>query len=264
MKITDYPSVSSLADGDVILIDGNNGTKKLPSGGDISKMTSNFTSSDIDENVTGIITSAGGETAMPAMTGGDTHGGLFELISKSVRNTRKLINTVKRLWQTVANAWVSGASYSVGQVVTYTNGHTYICKLAHTSSASIKPGNTTYWEDKTIGDMIYSLNTNITRKKEVWNTTVSSGLFELDALNKVVHFKVNAFGNGVDNGASFYTLPTAFRPTLQSQSMIIGVQSNGLHQCYINIYPTGEVSFSSADYNAKILSAYATGMYRVD
>jgi hypothetical protein len=44
--------------------------------------------------------------------------------------------------------------------VTYTNGHTYICKAAHTSSASITPGNTTYWDDKTIGDMIYSLNSN--------------------------------------------------------------------------------------------------------
>ena len=128
---------------------------------DTSKLITNFTSSDIDANVTGIITSAGGETAMSAaMTSGDTHGGLFGLISKSVRNTRKLINTVKRIWQTVANAWVSGATYSVGQVVTYTNGHTYICILDHTASSSITPLNTTYWEDKTLGDMIASLNSN--------------------------------------------------------------------------------------------------------
>lgn len=127
---------------------------------DTSKLITKFTSSDINAGETAIITSAGGETAMPAMTGGDTQGSLFVLISKAVRNIRKLINTVKRIWQTVANAWVSGASYSVGQVVTYTNGHTYICKTAHTSSASITPGNTTYWDDKSIGDMIASLNSN--------------------------------------------------------------------------------------------------------
>ena len=158
MKITDYPSVDSLTDGDVILIDGNNGTKKLVAGGDISKMTSSFVSSD-NASETDIITSAGGETSMTAMTSRDTHGGLFGGLSKAMLNTRKLINTVKRIWQTVANAWVSGAKYSVGQIVTYTNGHTYICKLEHISSSSIMPGNTTYWEDKTIGDMIASLNT---------------------------------------------------------------------------------------------------------
>jgi hypothetical protein len=126
---------------------------------DTSKLITNFTSSD-NASDTGIITSSGGDTAMSAMTSGDTHGGLFGGLSKAVLNARKLINTVKRIWQTVANAWVSGTSYSVGQVVTYINGHTYICKAAHTSSASITPGNTTYWDDKTIGDMIYSLNSN--------------------------------------------------------------------------------------------------------
>lgn len=124
-----------------------------------ANLITNFTSSD-NTGETGIITSAGGEASMSKMTSGDNHGGLFGGLSKAVLNTRKLINTAKRIWETVANTWVSGASYSVGQVVTYTNGHTYICKLAHTSSSSITPANTTYWEDKTIGDMIYSLNSN--------------------------------------------------------------------------------------------------------
>lgn len=185
MKITDYPSVDSLTDGDVILIDGNNGTKKLPAGGDISIMTSSFTSSD-NANETGIITSAGNETSMSKITSGDNHGKLFGGLSKAVLNTRKLINTVKRIWQTMANAWVSGAIYSVGQIVTYTNGHTYICKKAHTSSASIKPGNTTYWEDKTIGDMIYSLNSNyadISHSKIVWQYTPTSATSFVSLLN---------------------------------------------------------------------------------
>jgi hypothetical protein len=126
-----------------------------------ANLTTTYTTED-DANTTAIITGAGGETAISTMESGAKHSRLFNKVSRTVLNTRKLINTVKRIWQAVANAWVSGANYSVGQVVTYTNGHTYICKLAHTSSSSIKPDNTTYWEDKSIGDMIYSLNSNYT------------------------------------------------------------------------------------------------------
>jgi hypothetical protein len=63
---------------------------------DTSKLITNFTSSD-NASETGIITSSGGDTAMSAMTSGDTHGGLFGGLSKAVLNARKLINTVKRI-----------------------------------------------------------------------------------------------------------------------------------------------------------------------
>ena len=126
---------------------------------DTSSLITNFTSSD-DSTETGLIVPSGGEIAVPEIVTGANHGGLFAGLSKIALNSRKLINTVKRIWNTVANAWVSGVSYAAGQVVTYTDGHTYICKLAHTSSSSITPANTTYWEDKTLGDMISSLNSN--------------------------------------------------------------------------------------------------------
>jgi hypothetical protein len=138
------------------------------------------------------------------MTSGDTHGGLFGGLSKAVLNARKLINTVKRIWQTVANAWVSGATYSVGQVVAYTNGHTYICKAAHTSSASITPGNTTYWDDKTIGDMIYSLNSNyanlkIKYKQFSFNNTNATMTFSVPGLtpNNLLNYYVISGGEAV-------------------------------------------------------------------
>lgn len=158
MKITDYPSVDSLTDGDVILIDGNNGTKKLLVGGDISKMTSSLNSSD-NASETGIISSLGGETAMPAITSGDTHGGLFSVLSKAVLNTRKLINTVKSLWSMVGKQWVTGESVKVGCYRFY-NGERYRCIRAHTTSTSILPTNTTYWTKQTVNEDLYSLNTN--------------------------------------------------------------------------------------------------------
>ena len=129
---------------------------------DTANLTTTFTSSD-DATETGIIV-ASGETSMTALTSGDTHGGLFGLISKSVLNTRKLINTVKRVWNTVANSWAEGEVYAAGDVRLWTNGHTYVCKLAHTSSASITPADTTYWDDQTLGDMISSLNSNLANK----------------------------------------------------------------------------------------------------
>jgi hypothetical protein len=128
-------------------------------GGDSAADIITFTSSD-DATESGIIIPSGGEETVPALVTGATHAGLLENLSKIALNSRKLINTVKRIWTSVANAWVSGAEYKAGNVVTYINGHTYICILDHTASSSITPLNTTYWEDKTLGDMIASLNSN--------------------------------------------------------------------------------------------------------
>lgn len=128
-------------------------------GGDSAADIITFTSSD-DATESGIIIPSGGEETVPALVTGATHAGLLGNLSKIALNSRKLINTVKRIWTSVANAWASGAEYKVGNVVTYINGHTYICILDHTSSSSITPLHTTYWEDKTLGDMIASLNSN--------------------------------------------------------------------------------------------------------
>lgn len=128
-------------------------------GGDSAQDIITFTSSDDDTN-TGLILPSGGEETVPALVTGATHAGLLGNISKIALNSRKLVNTVKRIWTSIANSWVSGASYAAGNVVTYIDGHTYLCILAHTSSSSITPGNTTYWQDKTLGDMISSLNSN--------------------------------------------------------------------------------------------------------
>ena len=143
-------------------------------GGDSAADIITFTSSD-DATESGIIIPSGGEETVPALVTGATHAGLLGNLSKIALNSRKLVNTVKRIWTSVANAWASGAEYKAGNVVTYINGHTYICILDHTSSLSITPLNTTYWEDKTLGDMIASLNSNYANmlKVEQFSRTVT-------------------------------------------------------------------------------------------
>ena len=43
--------------------------------------------------------------------------------------------------------WASGTNYIIGDIVFYsTDGCSYICKASHTSSSSIVPTNTTYWD----------------------------------------------------------------------------------------------------------------------
>lgn len=64
---------------------------------------------------------------------------------------------------TVAEAWASGVEYEAGQYRLYTDGHMYKCILDHTSSSSITPEDTTYWEDTTIADEITSCNSNYTK-----------------------------------------------------------------------------------------------------
>lgn len=147
----------------------NNKLDKI--GGDSAADIITFTSSD-DATESGIIIPSGGEENVPALVTGATHAGLLGNLSKIALNSRKLINTVKRIWTSVANTWASGAEYKSGNVVTYINGHTYICILDHTASSSITPLNTTYWEDKTLGDMIASLNSNYA--KVLWENTNNS------------------------------------------------------------------------------------------
>ena len=153
----------------------NNKLDKI--GGDSAADIITFTSSD-DATESGIIVPSGGEENVPALVTGATHAKLLGNLSKVVLNSRKLINTVKRIWTSVANTWISGVEYKAGSVVTYINGHTYICILDHTSSSSITPLNATYWEDKTIGDMIYSLNSNYANLSDyVLNTEIECGTF---------------------------------------------------------------------------------------
>ena len=127
--------------------------------GDTKDCITTFTSSD-DSTESGLILPSGGDITVPQIVSGDTHGNLFSGLSKVVLNTRKLINTVKRIWKSVGATWVSGHAYAVNDMVVYENGHVYKCKAAHTSSASILPTNTTYWTDTTLANEIASLNTN--------------------------------------------------------------------------------------------------------
>ena len=174
-------------------------------GGDSAADIITFTSSD-DATESGIIIPSGGEETVPALVTGATHAGLLGNLSKIALNSRKLINTVKRIWTSVANAWVSGAEYKAGNVVTYINGHTYICILDHTSSSSITPLNATYWEDKTLGDMIASLNSNyanISHSKIVYQYTPTSATSLVSLLNTLDNKLRNIVGTNYYDALSY-------------------------------------------------------------
>lgn len=192
----------------------NNKLDKI--GGDSAEDIITFTSSD-DATESGIIIPSGGEENVPALVTGATHAGLLENLSKIALNSRKLINTVKRIWTSVANTWASGAEYKAGNVVTYINGHTYICILDHTSSSSITPLNATYWEDKTIGDMIYSLNSNYAK--------LCPYIIETQKITKT---GPQTYTNKNIEPNTAYLVTGSFTPQANDTNVFIGVKANNI------------------------------------
>ena len=128
-------------------------------GGDSKDVVTTFTSQDNAAD-TGLITTTGQEVSVATMTSGETQSSLFNKVTGLALNLRRTINAVKAIWTGVSDDWDSnGHSYNVYDMVWY-GTHLYKCKLAHTSSASITPLNTTYWEDTNVGAELYSLNSN--------------------------------------------------------------------------------------------------------
>ena len=128
-------------------------------GGDSKDVVTTFTSQDNAAD-TGLITTTGQEVSVDTMASGETQSSLFNKITGLALNLRRTINAVKAIWTGVSDDWdQNGHSYSVFDMVWY-GTHLYKCKLAHTSSASITPLDTTYWEDTTVTREIASLNSN--------------------------------------------------------------------------------------------------------
>jgi hypothetical protein len=140
--------------------------------------------------------------------------------------------------------------------VTYTNGHTYICKAAHTSSASITPGNTTYWDDKTIGDMIYSLNSNYAN---ITKWTAINSLLSVSTSKNIVFQYSNynelllILGSSANNDR---VLSSIIIP--KSLFIVAGAQM-GYHQCKYDSFNcgfsftnTGGTLYTSANSTARL------------
>ena len=128
-------------------------------GGDSKDVVTTFTSQDNAAD-TGLITTAGQEVSVATIASGETQSSLFNKITGLALNLRRTISAVKTIWTGVSDDWdQNGHSYSVYDMVWY-GTHLYKCKLAHTSSASITPLDTTYWEDTTVTREITSLNSN--------------------------------------------------------------------------------------------------------
>jgi hypothetical protein len=130
---------------------------------DTANLITNYTTQD-DSETTDIITPSGGETAISTLESGANHARLFNKISRCFLNVRKLINTVKRQWNVIGQTWATGEAVQVNWHRLY-NGKWYRCILAHTTSSSILPTNTTYWKEVTIDSEISFLRKTLDNTK---------------------------------------------------------------------------------------------------
>lgn len=73
----------------------------------------------------------------------------------------------------VSDAWDVGVSYAVDDICIY-NNTLYKCILAHTSSLSILPTDTTYWTATSVGGELSSLNSNYNDLKDATYSGLSS------------------------------------------------------------------------------------------
>ena len=177
-------------------------------GGDSKDVVTTFTSQDNAAD-TGLITTAGQEVSVATIASGETQSSLFNKITGLALNLRRTISAVKTIWTGVSDDWdQNGHSYSVYDMGWY-GTHLYKCKLAHTSSASITPLDTTYWEDTTVTREITSLNSNYAKiaPKLLWTNpersiafTAQTITFDKDGSNCDYFTIITKWGhNGDDN-----------------------------------------------------------------
>lgn len=177
-------------------------------GGDSKDVVTTFTSQDNAAD-TGLVTASGQEVSVATVSSGETQSSLFNKITGLALNLRRTINAVKAIWTGVSDDWdPNGHSYSAYDMVWY-GTHLYKCKLAHTSSGSITPLNTTYWEDTTVTREISSLNSNYaklttysTSEKltgEVWTDgkPIYQKTFDVVLTPSVIGSKIQAISNAL-------------------------------------------------------------------
>lgn len=157
-------------------------------GGDSKDVVTTFTSQDNAAD-TGLITASGQEVSVATMASGETQSSLFNKATGLALNLRRTINAVKAIWTGVSDDWnQNGHSYSVFDMVWY-GTHLYKCKLAHTSSASITPLDTTYWEDTTVTRELTSLNSNYANIND--NYSYTSGTTNFPAAGTI--YEIHSF-----------------------------------------------------------------------
>jgi len=104
--------------------------------------------------------------------------------------------------------WASGTNYIIGDIVFYsTNGCSYICKSSHTSSSSIVPTNTTYWDkiaDKgEKGDRGFSSRTIAFRVNYSAFSTANDGEVYVCGYN-ANGAEADTYGYVIINGTTYY------------------------------------------------------------
>lgn len=223
MILNRYETVDRLVDGDVFLIDGNRGTKKLSGEyvrlvekaltyyrtsdghtpqytGNLNNITTNCIYNIATANVTNIPPNVGSWGFLVTLTHiNPTYLAqvYFPMMSEEHPIFIRLkVNSNWSSWMRIIRVsditqkWTTGKEYPVRSVVAY-NGAIYLCDVKHTSSSSITPTNTSYWTEKSISEIIQIINTGFTTVDSQF-VTINQRLVNIDA-------GVLSLNNGLSN-----------------------------------------------------------------
>lgn len=223
MILNRYETVDRLVDGDVFLIDGNRGTKKLS--GEyvriVEKALTYYRTSDghtpqYSGNLNNITTNCIYNIATPNVTNGPVGAGswgflvtlthinptylaqvYFPMMSEEHPICIRLkVNSNWSSWMRIIRVsditqkWTTGKEYPVRSIVAY-NGAIYLCDVKHTSSSSITPTNTSYWTEKSISEIIQIINTGF--------TTVDSQFVTINQRLNNIDSGVSSLNNSLSN-----------------------------------------------------------------
>lgn len=223
MILNRYETVDRLVDGDVFLIDGNRGTKKLSGEyvrlvekaltyyrtsdghtpqytGNLNNITTNCIYNIATANVTNIPPNVGSWGFLVTLT----HINpaylaqvYFPMMSEEHPIFIRLkVNSNWSSWMRIIRVsditqkWTTGKEYPVRSVVAY-NGAIYLCDVKHTSSSSITPTNTSYWTEKSISEIIQIINTGF--------TTVDSQFVTINQRLDNIDSGILSLNNGLSN-----------------------------------------------------------------
>ena len=134
---------------------GNDNDYRIKSSGDtmVGPLAFNFKSSTISNGVIDVGEDDAYSSRVIVIGQGGAADNLEVILNASFRGQILFFQPLQAVTlqshQKTATAWASGTSYSIGDVVLYSNQR-YTCYVAHTSSASITPTDATKWHRNNI------------------------------------------------------------------------------------------------------------------
>ena len=192
---------------------------------------------------------------------------IYDIRFDKMDGTQPTLNELLNLDTDVKSkgAWASGTVYYIGDIVSYTNGNSYICKANHTASSSILPTNTTYWDlVASKGDRGYSSRTiafrvnysafSTTNNGEVYTCGYNSSGAEADTYGYVIVNGTTYYAKGMTNTNiacdGYLVIPTTSTSSGSPSVPVVAYENGNNNWYYIQNGKTAE-----ADYTVAIAAA---------